>query len=425
MVRRIYRKIADNKLIRNSLIFLIGSVLAGLGNYVFHLLMGRMLTVREFGEFEALISLLYIITVPSSAITLVTTKYTSEYKAEGSDGKVHNLYKVLTQDFLYLGFVLFLVFSLFSSFIAGFLRIESITPVLILGLVIILVFLNGIINGIIIGLQKFKELCSLNTAIVFLKVILAVILVKLAFRVNGAMLAIVISSAICYLALLWIIRYIFKEREREEIGIPNLLKYFLPTFFALLGLTLFYSIDLILVKKFFSPEIAGQYSAISILGRIIYFASGSIVGAMFPMVAEAHKKNDNPGKILEHALILILAGSFFAILLYFIYPGLIVKIMIGAKFLPIAKYIGWFAIAMAFLSSVNALSQYFLSIKKMNFIYIILFGVVSQITALFIFHSSLAQIIWVMNIVLGSVFLALMVFYFLSNKHDKQNTQFV
>jgi len=422
MVKRIYRKIADNKLIRNSVIFLVGSILIGAGNYIFHLLMGRMLTVEEFGEFEALIALMYIITVPSGAITLVTTKYTAEYKAESSEGKIRNLYKVLTQDFLYLGFILFLVFSLFSSFIADFLRIESIAPVLILGLIIILVFLNGIITGIITGLQKFKELCSLSTAAIFLKIVLAVIFVKLALSVSGVMLSIVVSSALGYLILLWAIKHIFKHEESEEIKLPSMFKYFLPTFFALLGLTLLYNIDLILVKKFFSPEIAGQYSAMAILGRVIYFASGAIVGVMFPMVAEAHRKNDNHRKILENALCFIFLGSLLTVLLYFIFPEFLIKILVGEKFLPIAGYVGWFAIAMSIFSLINALSQYFLSIKKMNFIYIILFGVVAQISLLFIFHSSLVQIIWVMNIAMGSIFLALLAFYFLSQRNDTQNT---
>jgi O-antigen/teichoic acid export membrane protein len=224
------------------------------------------------------------------------------------------------------------------------------------------------------------------------------------------------------LILLWAIKHIFKHEESEEIKLPSMFKYFLPTFFALLGLTLLYNIDLILVKKFFSPEIAGQYSAMAILGRVIYFASGAIVGVMFPMVAEAHRKNDNHRKILENALCFIFLGSLLTVLLYFIFPEFLIKILVGEKFLPIAGYVGWFAIAMSIFSLINALSQYFLSIKKMNFIYIILFGVVAQISLLFIFHSSLVQIIWVMNIAMGSIFLALLAFYFLSQRNDTQNT---
>jgi len=184
---------------------------------------------------------------------------------------------------------------------------------------------------------------------------------------------------------------------------------------------LFYTADVILVKHFFSPELAGQYSGLSILGRIIFFLSGVIAVVMFPMSSEAHYKvNGENGKILKQAFILVAVISLSSLIFYFLIPKFLIMALLGNKFLVLAGDVGWFGLAMVFYSFINVLAQYFLSRNRVGFIYILLGGVIMQIIFISFWHENIAQIIWIMNIVMSLVLSGLAFYFLKTNNYDKK-----
>ena len=56
------------------------------------------------------------------------------------------------------------------------------------------------------------------------------------------------------------------------------------------------NIDVVLAKHYLSPYLAGQYSALSVTGKIIAYGSGAFITVMFPMVAASHINNDGKEK---------------------------------------------------------------------------------------------------------------------------------
>ncbi len=59
------------------------------------------------------------------------------------------------------------------------------------------------------------------------------------------------------------------------------------------GQVIISNIDILMVKHFFPPDLAGLYAAIALVGRLLYFGAWSIVSAMFPVSAE--NKRGAPG----------------------------------------------------------------------------------------------------------------------------------
>ena len=414
LVRNI-AQIKGDKFLSNSFIFFVGSLLANLGNYLFHFLMARMLTVEGYGELQSLLALSIIAGIPAAALLTVIVKYAASFEAKKQLNKVYSLLSLFTKRILLITIIFFVLFIFSSKYIADFLNLISVIPVLILGLSFLIIFLQSINSGILQGLQKFKDLSIISVISTLFKILLAVLLVKLGFALNGAIGAIVLAGIIGYFITFLPLKFLFKK-EKEEIETKEIFRYSFPVFFTLLFMALLYNTDIILVKHFFSPDIAGQYGALAVLGHIIFFIGGPIIGVMFPMTAAAYSNNSNPAKILKKSGILVGIIGLGVLFFYFLFPNFIIKILVGSKYLAINQFLGWFGISMFFYSLIILFSQYFLATHRISFVYLVGTGALLQAILISFFHSNLWQVIWIMNITMLSTLILLIGYYFKTKK---------
>jgi len=404
-------RIKGDRFLSNSFIFFVGSFLIGLGSYLFQFLMARMLRIEAYGELQSLISIFMIVGVLATALSTVLAKYTAAFRTKEKWGSINNLFSFFTGKVLIVTIIFSIIVIALSPYMVSFLKLTSALPVIILGVGFVITFLTAINRGIIQGLEQFKELSIIGIIQVCFKILLGVFLVKLGFDVNGAVGAIVLAGLIGYLISFLPIKFLLK-RAKEKIETKEIFQYFFPVFFTLLFLTLFYNVDIILVKHFFSAQTAGEYSALAILGHIIFFMAGPIVGVMFPMAAAAHSNHADPTKVIKKTIFLVSLIGIAILFFYFLFGDFIIKILIGSKFLSISKFLGWFGIAMFLYSLVSLFTQYFLSIEKIKCTYLVGAGILLQIILISIFHNSLWQIIWIMNAVMLVVLVLLTFYYF-------------
>jgi O-antigen/teichoic acid export membrane protein len=394
----VFKRIKANRLLINSTIFSASNVLIGFLSYIFHLIMARLLNVTEYGEFEALIALVALITIPSNTIVMVITRYSAKYMAKKEFGKLYYIFSKYTRKILYISYFLFLGFLILVPSISGFLKLNSHTPLIILSTLFITMPILSLIRGILQGLQKFWHL-SLNTILeLILKLLLAIALITLGFSLNGAVTAITANVIIVYFFGVWQIKKIFSKNNLNKQKITkkegrSIMKFAFPVLLTMLFITLLFNIDLILVKHLFDPETAGMYSSLVVIGKIVFFATGAVSAVMFPMIAEAKEKNDNYFKIFLNAGILITGISIIFIMICFMMPEFIITTLLGNKFLEAAKYLGWYTILMLLMSLVNVGIFYFLSLKKTKSLHKIAIGPIIILILISIFHESIWEII--------------------------------
>lgn len=406
--------ILKNPMLRGSAVLWVGMMAANLSNYLFHLLMGRFLGPVDYGSLAAIVSIMYYIGVPTTTITVTVMKYAAEYDAQGAPERINGFFRKLTKSLIIIGVVLFVCMAAASPLISRFLNIASTTPLLILSAMVLVTYVLPINRGVLQGLQKFGSL-SLNLVLeTILKLIVGISLVVLGFSVNGAVIGIVSAMFIAYALSFIPLRRILSSASVKSESIREMLKYSIPVFIALLCLNNFYSIDVILVKHFLSPVDAGYYSGLSILGKIVVFASLAIVGVMFPVVAGRHKSNQKHGKILLMTLGMITAISGTIVVCYAIAPKLLIGVLFGAKYLPVAPYLTTFGIAMLLLALSTALANYYLAINKTSCVPILVGAAVIQALLLWFYHGSLSQIVIVMIASMAALFAALAVYYFIA-----------
>lgn len=354
--------------------------------------MGRVLGPSSYGSLGTLLGIIYLMIVPLFTVQTSITKFVSELKTKKEYGKIKYLMTRSLKVFFYVGIASFILLLLFTPKISDFLHMP-ILPLIIVDLILIFIFLLPVVRGIMQGMQLFKSL-GINQVIEGVtKIIFGILFVYIGLGVSGAIGGILFSHILAFLFAFTPLMFLFKYKK-EKFNIKDMYFYSLPVFVVMLSLTAFYSLDLILVKHFFSEVESGYYAAISLIGRTVYFATLSISFVMFPKVSELHSNNKESKHVLFKSLLLILLIGTFLILFYSIFPSFTISLFFGVDYLVIKNLIWIFALIMLLFSLIYSLALYNLSLRKIKFIYILLLFNILEVLLIYLFHNSLTYIIY-------------------------------
>lgn len=395
---------------RDSIILFSSILLLNIMGYIFHFFVGRKLGPSDYGIFGSILSLIYLITIPMNTLQMSITKFVSDFKAKNEKGKIVYLFKKSIDKITIISLIITVLFFITSPLIADFLNIEKIGPLLYVGLFLFFAFLLPINRGILQGIQNFKHLGLNYFGEGLIKLLVGVILVYI-MGLNGAILAFGFSYMVpFFISFVFLRSFLWK---REKFDMKEIYKYSFPMLIMITSLTLFYSIDVILVKHFFDALNAGLYAAISLLGgKIVFFGSISISMVMFPKVAELHSLNGKHRSVLYKSMLLIFLFGLFITLFYLLFPEFSVSLLFGKEYLNIAPMLWIFAAVMTVFSLIYLLCFYNISINKNKFISILILFNILQIGLISLFHNSLWEIIFIMIAIMLLLFLSLLIITF-------------
>lgn len=401
MVKAFLKKQYHSPLFRGGLIVFIGSFGVGGLNYVFNIIVARILDKEQLGAFASLFSLLNILVVFGGALTLVVIKFTSVLYAKKDYPALASFIRILSY---YLGIIslgLIILFGLLSPFIYRFLHLESFGPLIILAIALGLSLIGSIGTSVLQGTQRFTQFTLSSLFGTIIKII-ALILFTLPFwpmsSITGAMISVPVSGILMLALSLYFLRDILSQYDASKSNLPHfkwkdIIIYTIPTTITVLGITLLNSVDVILAKHYLISDASGDYAALSTLGKIIFFATSAIPMAMFPIVSARHAVDEPHRKMLFASLGSVALMSFAAFLMYQFFPEFIINTLIGSKFMPIAPLLGKFAIIMGMYSLINVIINYYLSIQRYSIGFIPILGSISLAILLYLNNSSLEIIV--------------------------------
>ncbi|MBI5391538.1 oligosaccharide flippase family protein [Candidatus Woesearchaeota archaeon] len=409
-----YKK--EDSLIRDSFILFIATMIANVLGYFYHFYMGRVLGPADYGVLGFFFALLYWVNIPALALQTTITRLVSSSKVNNDHSRLSSLYTASTRPLFKISVAFLFVFLLLIPFGSSFFQIPTsallfFSPLLLFALV--LPFNRGILQG----LQSFHQLGTNTILEGVVKLSMGILLVLGGLRVGGAMFAVTLSFFISYLHSYFVVKKHVEKTSSSRPVFFSLLTSAWPILLTLSFLTAFYTVDLFLVKRFFPAVDAGYYAALSLLGRTIFFGTFSITTVMFPKVAamEALKKANN--HILYKSLGFMGIGAFFAVTAFYLFPDLVVSLLFGKAYLSISPYVWQFGLVMALFSFCYLLSFYNLSIQRRKFVWILFLFNLFEIFLILEYHSSLAQVIHNL-LMLMAVLFAVLVVYTLRRKQS-------
>ena len=180
----------NKSLIKGSLVLLIAFNLFNLLNFIFHFSMARLLTVTEFGVLSALFSIIYILSGLSESIQIISTKYSAKEK---NNSVMKNFLKRALKKAFLIGIIMFAAYLIIAIFISHLTKINYFL-VALTGLIIFSVLLSPISRGVLQGKKRFRDLGINMVAESIIKLVLAVVLVFLGWKVFGAITGALIGT---------------------------------------------------------------------------------------------------------------------------------------------------------------------------------------------------------------------------------------
>jgi len=417
-MKDLLKKFTSHSLARGSAIVFAGTMISNVGAYLYHLVIGRILGPVGYGELSSLISLLYIFGVPTLVLQTVLVKYFSTCKAHGSPGQAHFLYKRMFRTLLTILVPSFIVFSLFSPMISEFLNISGSRVIIWVFFLFIFSTLSALNGSALQGFQLFLWVAVLSGGSAILR--LGISIPFAYYGVEMTMIASVLLTVVMYGLYFIPIRFLFRAIEKPmALTKKDIIRYSIPTFFTLLGMTALYSVDIVLVKHYLSAYDAGIYSAVAVLGKIIFYASSAIGMVLFPVVSERFANKKETFSIIRLAIGLVAAASLSVTFVYIVFPGTVTHLLFGTSFDAAASYLGIFAVFITIYSIVNVIIQACLAIEKMKVYLFTTSAAVAQIVLIAFFHQSLISIIYINISVLSALLISVGTYYWYGqNKHN-------
>jgi len=374
--------ILGHEFYRDAFIMMVAMTLSNFFNYLYQLLMGRLLTPQEYGELFSLLSLFYIFSVLFTTINTSITKFTAVYNVNNEYGKIKGILIKATKSFTLLGIGMYIVLILLSPIISSFLNIENKIYVIALFASIPFGLILPAYQGVLRGLQRFGALGISVSSWAFFKLLFGVLLVLLGYGVLGGVLGVFLAHVGGFLITLLFLKDLFRYKHNHDIELKDIIKYSGLAFLAIFAYTTMWNIDVILVKHYLSPLEAGNYSAISVLGKIALFAPGAVGMVVFPKAAEKHEKGEKHLHILLKGLALVFLISGGVVLAYALFPKFIITFIYGEKYLSVAPYLWRYALAMTFFAMTGVTINYMLSINRMKISWYVLGMLTAEIAVL-------------------------------------------
>lgn len=386
-------RIKNDELVRGSLILLIMLGLFNFLNYVFQISMARLLGPEEFSIVAVLMAIIYIFNIPGETIQTIISRHTSKFEAEKSLGKIKNLFvRSLKKGFL-LGAGLFLLFIPISFILSKILTIP-IWLMILTGLSIFYVFISPIPRGILQGRKEFFRMGGSLVIESTIKVIFTIALVIFGLKSYGAVGGVIIACFVSFLVLFLMVKKILKIKSEEQT-FTEIYKKSIPILIAMTCIVVMYSMDIILARAIFPPRLAGQYSFVSLVGKVILFISLAISKSMFPISSQNFDEGKKTSDIFKKSVIIVGGTSLVISAVYFLFPEEIVRIVsLGSmEYVEAAGVLGILATAYTLLSLSNLVLLYKISVNKLKgiYAYIPIIFVLLEFTLMILFNSTITS----------------------------------
>lgn len=418
---KLLKKVLSHELISGTFYIFVGSIFANFLAFLLNLFLARNLSYADYAIFASLLSVITLAAIPVGSMNTTIVKFATGFFVKDENDKLKALYLTFFKFVLGLSLFIIIFFFLFSVPLMNYLHIDNIWYVIATGFVISSFYLNTLNNAFLQSLLKFKFMSFLGIFGSLIKLIIGVVLVILGFKVFSGLGALFFMTFGMYLVAYLPLTKILKQKSSSKeisLNIRQMFSYAVPTFITVLFLTSFVSTDVILVKHFFNPHVAGFYAGLSLIGKVIFYFTAPIPAVMFPLLVKRHAKGAGFNNLFYLALILVMFPSLFITAFYFINPDFVVNIFLGGReYLYIVPYLGIFGVFLTVFTMVNVCVNFFLSLNKTSVSLYVVSAAILQIVLIYIFHSSFYQVIGVSLFTL-LILLVILLYLFFKNYGD-------
>lgn len=246
-------------------------------------------------------------------------------------------------------------------------------------------------------------------AMAFSRVVCVVAFV-LFFGVSGVLLGISVAAALLYVGLL--VRVWPQMRQgRSRSGWRKYWRFLLLSLASGITVSVTMGSDIVMVQHFFGARAGGQFSAVAVTTRTLYFTLGSVGSVMFPKVAARHATARSTKSIVGRSVAIAVIGGVVGLVVFSFAGHLILHYFSGRAYEGGAEYIGWYAVGMPLLAAVTMLTQTQQSLSDLGMLWVLVPGTLLKPVLILFFHQTLLIVTVISDISIAALLLALTIRY--------------
>ncbi len=402
------KELLRSKIASASALLMLSMTVVNAGNYIYNLIMGRWLGPSLFADLSLIVTLLLIVTFLTAPVQMTAARYSAIHTADGDIKTLASIRRFIWYVALGLGLTLTVFFAALAPLLQKFFHTQSFLSFIIFGAALPFAMLQAVERGMLQGRTSFKILAISYQVEMWSRLLISIGLVALGLSVDGAVTGISLSFLFTWLVARHAVRDLETTEDISKEMQLDLLTFAAPVLISQLGQILVNNSDVILVKRFFATGEAGQYAALALIGRIVFFATWSVVTTMFPIVAQKQKMGEPHGHLLWISLGIVVGVSTPVILLTLIAPEFVVRILFGEKYLGVASLLWLYALATSLYAMANVVINYRLSLGMGKETGFAIAAGLAQVLGIILFHRTLEQVVIVQVVVMTGLFLSLL-----------------
>jgi len=297
-----------NKLVRGSLIILIGNIIFRLGGYVYRFLMAILLGPTAYGILGITLPFQGIFqTLSAGGLPPAIAKYVAEYEAvDEKDMARQTIYTALKiMVFLGLFFGVLMIFVVAPYLAYDYLgKPAALIPLQIVGLITPFSVIVGAFRGAFQGVYKMEYIVYTRAVEQLGMILCATAFVLIGLSTVGALWGTVLGYSLSVVAAVYIFKYhmgkfipkasddfVFTRKDEMRLA-GTLVKFSIPVIITAIAEMLICNICTIVMGKFLTFADIGFFAAADPIARLPLIISISIATTILPASSEAFKLRD-------------------------------------------------------------------------------------------------------------------------------------
>ena len=406
-----------SKKISPEQLFMLSVLAVNGGNYLYNLILGRVLGPAEFADAAVLITFLLVLSFVAMTFQLVTAKFSVIFENETFTNFVSKIYKNAT--FVGLGFGALII--VFAGQLQAVFNTSSSSMFTIFGIGVPLYFLMSVNRGVFQGKKEFKSLSITYQAEMLSRLIITLALIFLLDVQSSVLIAIGILISFGF----GLVPFKFKNLNfKKSIAIEasqskQVKSFFIITAFYELTQIIINNSDILLVKHYFDAYDAGLYASLALIGRIVYFVAWMFVMLLLPTVVQLKKEGKATAPILFKYVGYIAAIATAIVIGCALFPETAITLLFGDSYIAMAPLLWKYALATGLFAISNIFAYYYLSLDR--YIPVVISGIFGmlQMGLVIFFHESLEQVVHMQIIAMVLLLVIQVIFFMFDSKLKK------
>ncbi|NMC35714.1 hypothetical protein GYA49_01575 [Candidatus Beckwithbacteria bacterium] len=394
--------------------FWFASIVGNICSWAHNLIASHNLNLPQFANFTIYQTFQYLFSIFTVSYMIAVNRFGSAYFKSKSSKTISPVYFSLFFSIV-LGLVSSGLYLLTISWWTKYLHFSAITWFFPLSTLLFLIsvplsWTRGIFNAqeqyVTSGVSHLLESFS--------KIILAGLATLIFYKFAFISLALPFSMLIAFVIALFQLKkplqILFAKPIKLSIS-KSFLHFYLQAIVLQIGALTLINIDVLLVKHYFSPQQAGVYALLSLVGKTILFGSQSFAYLLIPIVSSKIEKGEATQKAFFLILLITTGSAALASALFYFLPNLVLRLLLGSHYQLVLPYLGAYQLAMIGLTIALTFSVYHLLKKRFLYTLLVVIALVFETVLIILRHQTLTQVVGNVLLAAGTLCLFMIIMH--------------